>query len=222
MSTFKQLVDEVLYDAFDDAKWRTYAGRYVNDAQRKLARRATWGRTLRCGTVDAEGAVTLGTATTWARIAGVWRLEGTDVPADDLWRTVEERVKERLVVADDIGRPGGPSGPGSGYQVVQQPNGSVTLIVRAPVGEVVAVRGYRAPTMLVNDSDVCELGDDASEALISFARSRLYKREDDPDMQASCLQDYEREAKQFVVAMRPQSGARVIEGMWACSSLEGE
>jgi hypothetical protein len=94
--------------------------------------------------------------------------------------------------------------------------GSTTLLVTpVPTPSQVLVVGYRLPAPMTAGTDVCELGPDADDALLMFARAKLYLREDDKEMHDNLMQSYMDELRRFTLTTRPVAeGPRLTPGTW--------
>jgi hypothetical protein len=217
---FEELQDEVLFNTFDDSKYRVRAGRALNAGAREVASRTLWG----WATVTlspAAGVVSLGSPPSWSTIKGCWQVD----PQGNRLRRLQSAGDFSMPAAQTAWGDDPPDrvglNPEGQFFVYLDDSGEQWLKVADDV-TLVRVDGYRLPAAMVDPGDVSALGTDADEALVSFARAQLYKREDDPEMYAALMADFERELKGFAKRTRPnQSGPKLTPGMWGEGSFGG-
>lgn len=213
MSTFDQLKGEVIFNTFDGPKYLERAGAFINSAARDIARRSLWGGSEVTVAVDADGVA----QSAFGRVLAVWS-------ADTLGRP-----QDRHEYVGDAGSPGtqydafGAFGTSPSYKTVVGDGGLMTLQVSpVPAALQIVVAGNRLPTTLVDGDDVCELGPDAEDALVLFARAKLYLREDDKEMHDGLWQTYLDEVRRFTLGTRPVAeGPRLTPGTWGDGSFGG-
>lgn len=213
MSTFDQLKAEVLFNTFDGPKYLERAGVYINSAARDIARKSLWGTGEATTTTDDTGIAPLPVA----RVTAVWGIDENG------------RKQERYLFAGDAGSPGvgfsfdGDACDEPSYVTSMGNAGESTIQVSpVPASRTLAVAGARLPTLLVGPDDVCELGLDAEDALVLFARAKLYLREDDKEMHDGLMQSYADEVRRFTLTTRPVAeGPRLTPGTWADGAFGG-
>lgn len=209
MSTFDQLKAEVVFNTFDGPKYLERSGVYLNNAARDIARRSLWGGNEIAIATDDNGIAAAGSPG-FARVTAVW---GADANG---------RKQDRYEFAGDAGAPGaqydafGPAGTTPSYRTRTGDGGALTLeVIPVPAARSLVVSGSRLPALMVAGEDVCELGQDAEDALILFARAKLYLREDDKEMYDALMQSYMEELRRFTLSTRPVAeGPRVTPGTW--------
>jgi hypothetical protein len=213
MSTLADLRNEVLFNSFD-AAYGDIADRRLNQAARTIAGRVLWNKTLRPGTVATDGIVTLTDSAEFSRITGVWQATGT--LADDSWATLRDQLGDRIVSAGDGATPNGVGASDVVYVVDAGTGGAQRLrVIGAQPGSQVLVEGALIPPAMSGDDDPNPLGDEADDALVLFARAKLFLREDDPEMHASLMQEFEREMRTYGQRLRPvMDGPVQVPGMW--------
>lgn len=217
MSTLGELRNEVLFNSFD-ATYGPIADRRLNQAARTIAGRLLWNKTLRPGTVDAQGIVTLADGVEFSRISGVWTATGT--LSDDSWASLGLKLGDKIGAAGDASVPNSAPRGDVVYVVDASTDGTQRLrVIGVQAASQVVVEGSVMPPAMTDDSDVCALGDDADDALICFARAKLFLREDDPDMHATLMQEFERELRTYGQRLRPvMDGPAQVPGMWGDGS----
>jgi hypothetical protein len=217
MSTFAELKTDVIFNAFSGPKYLERAGGFINRAARDLARRSLWAPTRVTLPVAADGSAPTGTPGL-ARITAVWSTDTTG------------RVIDRYRFAGDPGLPGAQATAPLDDRLDEptyttelgNAGATVVRVIPVPAAALITVTGNRLPSPLDGDGDVCELGDDADDALVLFARAKLYLREDDPEMHAALMAEYENEARRFRLTARPVlDGPLVTPGTWGDGSFGG-
>lgn len=206
MSTFDQLKGEVVFNTFDGPKYLERAGVYVNNAARDIARRSLWGGDEQTILTDDNGIA----AAEFGRITAVWEADPNG------------KKTARYEFAGDAGTPGaqydsfGPTCTTPSYRTKTGDGGALTLeVLPVPAARSIVVAGSRLPALMAGGADVCELGQDAEDALILFARAKLYLREDDKEMHDALMQSYMDELRRFTLSTRPVAeGPRLTPGTW--------
>lgn len=181
--TYLELQAEALHDDFDPIKYRTYVKRWINDALRKIARRSN--------IPELQGLTQL------TLVAGT---AAYGLPADSL----------RVVSVFDatVGEDRGPLEETTQVDIDALPVASGTPFAFAVhAGKIVLyptpdrstyqlfVRYLRNAAELVNDTDtvVASMPDDYVDLLVTYARSRLYRAEDDQATAAALKAEFEDE-----------------------------
>lgn len=204
---FGELKTEVLFNTFDSTKYRERAGTQLNHGARDLASRVPWGYVE--VTLDVvDGAASLGAPSGFSRIVQVSAVGADGVPSP-------------LLSAGSSGAPGSPgAGSCSGYTTSMGAGGAIE--VRPPAGvDRITVKGFRLPATMEADSDVCELGPDADDALVAFARASLSLKEDDPEMRQVWLEELAEARRRFSRVANPVVAPRLTPGTWGDGSFGG-
>lgn len=199
--TFLELQDEALSDDFEATKYRTLARRFLNEAQRRIARRVrvpqlesvqTFSTTSGESTVDLDENV--------IRINGLRNTTDRD-PLDDLGTDA----------VDDLPVS---SGKPSSFAVSNQ---ELTLYPTPDRAYNLEVRYQSRPADLNDDGDVPQMGDDYADLLVTYARARLFRLEDDMEMARLYLEDFEADLARYAtdVQLKDRSRVRQIPGQFA-------
>lgn len=212
MTTFGELKAQVLFNAFD-AKYDAEAGRRLNQAARQIAGRALWNRTLQPGVVGSDGLVVL--PVEFVKVTAVWKMAPSWQPSADAWSTIHDALAQQIPSVDASGMLAGWA-QNALYSVDTTTGGAQRIrVVGLQPGDRVAVEGPQLPAPMEGDDTDSPLGEDADDALVLFARAKLYLREDDPEMHAALLGEFERELKTFVQRAAPEpEGPVQVRGMW--------
>lgn len=179
--TFRELQDAALGTSFNETKYRSYAQRFINHAQQRIARRI--------GMATAEAIATVTTAT---------GLDTYDVPADFLMLRGEEpivdqdgHVLEQVEIGDMLTVPVA-AGPPRYFAYT----GNQIRLYPVPEGEQPLTMVYRANApLLVNDDDEPVIPADYHELLVLYAKGRLWQEEDDNQAAATPLAMFEAELR---------------------------
>lgn len=217
MSTFDQLKAEVVFNTFDGTKYLERAGMYINNAQRDVARRSVWGATEMTATVTALNSQQGTAPSPVGRITGVWSAD------------MQGRKVDRYSYAGDVGSPGAQADSFSDawseptYTVTTGVGGAATIVVQpVPAALHLVVAGSLVPAELADGGQVSDLGLEADDALILFARAKLYLREDDKEMHDGLMQSYMDEVRRFTLGTRQVAeGPRLTPGTWGDGSFGG-
>lgn len=175
--TFLELQNEALHDDFDQTKYRAAAKRFLNEAQRRVARRVRVPEledTLQVDTVAGEATVEL----------------PYDVVRINSLRNTADRAPLEAVPVDDVDLSPASTGSPSVYASV----GRRLILGPTPGGAYpLEVRVQGRPVELVDDGDVPQLGDDYADLLVTYARARLFRLEDDFDAAREYMGEFERD-----------------------------
>jgi hypothetical protein len=199
--SFLDLQNQALADDFAPSKHRDNAKRFLNEAQRRVFRR------VRVPSGEQE--------TTFDTVAGTasYDLDAAVVRTNSI-RLVGDRVDLDERAIDQIDTSVASTGKPAAYAHVAgtvvlypTPDGVYTLTVRFQAG---------AATM-DDDADAPSIGCDYADLLVAYARSRLFRLEDDFEMAQAWMTDFERELNLYASdVQRPdRSGTRQVPGMFA-------
>lgn len=199
--TFLDLQDEVLHDNFSPTKYRTLAKRFINEAQRRIFRRLripAGEETLPMFT--AAGEVTLDLDEDVARVNSL------RIPAD--------RNPLTNVDIKEIDAAPAASGKPDSYAVV----GNKLFFYPTPNMEYELELRYQSrPPTLVDDDDYPALDDDYRDLLVTYARAKLFRLEDDVEMFNAWMADFETGVVRLKAdsGRRDRSRKRQVPGMFA-------
>lgn len=164
--TFLELQDAALHDDFAPAKYREFAKRYLNEALHRIY------RTTRIGDADETEAIALTAGTS------TYELPARSIRVDSLRDPATSQILTPVSIDDLDAYPASSGTPtmyalvGSDLQVYPTPTATGSLELR-----------YRLnPSDMVEDDDEPILHPDYRHLLVSYARSKLFLFEDDPQM----------------------------------------
>jgi hypothetical protein len=202
--TFLDLQDEALADDFNPSKHRANAKRFLNEAQRRIARRAR--------VPQLENSQTITTVGGSSDVA----LSDSGVRINSLRNTTDRAPLEAASIEEIDDLPAS-SGKPSLYAI----NGRTITFYPTPDGAYsLSARFQGRPTDLVEDADVPQIGDDYADLLVTYARARLFRLEDDFEMARLYMQDFETDLAAYMtdVQYADRSRKRQIPGMYAAGS----
>lgn len=199
--TFLDLQDEALSDDFEPDKYRTLTRRFLNEAQRRIARRVRvpqLEQTQTFTTVAGDGTVDLDENV--IRINSLRNTTDRD-PLDD-------------VGTDALDDFPSASGKPSSYATSGQ---ELTLYPTPDAGYNLEVRYQSRPADLDDDGDVPQMGDDYADLLVTYARARLFRLEDDMELARLWMEDFETDLAKYAtdVQLHDRSRVRQVEGMFS-------
>jgi hypothetical protein len=169
------LQDEALHDDFDPTKYRTLVKAWINDAQRRIARRID----MRVGEATQSFDTAAGTAE-YALPSDFYRL-----------RTLYENTERYLLEEADL-RDIDDAETGQGRPYLFVLNGANVLLSPTPdAAYPMRLRYWKSPPLLVGDANVPIIHEDYYDLLVSFARARLFRAEDDPEMAQQYMSEFE-------------------------------
>lgn len=152
--TFSELVNLVLSNSFSSTRYETFTKRYLNDAVTDVCRRMQIIRDMETVEYDSDGIVTQ-PARPFFLVEDVWLADGSGAVSFTARR---------------------PVGPDTDYPQVE-----IELDPVSSAGTVIII-GLRRPLLMVADDDTSGLGADLDNALVAFAKARLFEHEDDFEM----------------------------------------
>jgi hypothetical protein len=181
--TFGDLQTGALGDDFDDTKYRARVKQAINDGLDKIARNAHLGSLE----VSYSPTIVPGTAS--------YLLPTNDVRIRSVFDTLQHVPLEEVDI-EDIDLAAAKSGRPWCYA---QYGGSIIFYPTPSTAYAVTVRYMQNVTALVNDTDPVSVAipEEYGNMLISFARSRLFAWEDDPEMSAFWLAEWTRELSEL-------------------------
>ena len=199
--TFLELQNEALHDDFSQTKYRALCKRYLNEAQRRIFRRARVpeGESTHVivtvpGDPDVDEAVDL------VRMSS---LRNTTDAIPLIHRSVDELDE----LGASAGKPTHYAQVGRRLVFWPTPDAAYNLEGRTQV----------TATEMVADDDFPQLVDDYCDLLVTWARSRLYRLEDDEEMSRALKEDFEIEFGQLraEINRRRRGGRRQVPGAFA-------
>lgn len=208
MTTLNNLQDDVLFNTFDDAKYRGRSTRYLNRAVEKVARTMLYGWSQEFVDVDDDGVAAL--PSRYSIIQSVW--SASPGPTD--------AVGDLLTPGGDYSAPAGLPDWDPPYLsetvgfwfYADGPDPQILVPSHLPR---VRVDGYRLPAAMADATDDSGLPDAADDALITYARAKLYKLEDDFEAHAALMTDFARELADLASRRPRRSGPAITPGTWA-------
>lgn len=185
--TFKELQDAALGTSFDGTKYRSYAQRFINRAQQRVA------RGIGMGTMQA-----LATVTTTQGVSTY------DVPVDFIQLRGDEPILGpmnfplvQLDVGDLLSAPALMGAATSGEPRYFAYDGNQIRFFPTPDTAQAFTMVYRATApRLVNDDDEPAIPEAYHELLVLYAKGRLYQEEDDPAAGAPFMAQFEQELRE--------------------------
>lgn len=196
-------------DSFDPAKYRVRVKRWLNDAQRRLLRRLDLSTEER--TADLPVASSASTATAPAdleRLSSVVYLPPT---GDGINLTP---VPPSSLDEWDSQRPGEKGQPRM-FAFTGTPS---TLVFRPVADEagVLRIRYDALPARMSADTDTPVIHEDYHELLVTWARAKCYRDEDDVQMHDSLMVDFENELSRMRVDLQStvDDGPVQADGFW--------
>lgn len=199
--TFLQLQDEALGDDFDATKYRVLTKRWLNDALWKIARRVRIPQLQSTSTI----AVVAGTAsyalpTDLVRLVSLRNTTDADPLTDIAINAVDDLPAAR-------GKPTSFAVYGAQMLLYPTPDRVYPLELR-----------YEKDSVeMSSDSDVPQLPDAYSDALVTYARARLFRAEDDLQASSTYMGEFNQALLDVRVELhgRDRARGRQIPGMFA-------
>lgn len=203
--TFLELREEALHDDFDAAKYGERAARWINDAQQRVFRRVA----IPDGELTTTIAVTAGD-TTYDLPTGIVRLlslydAATQTPLVDTHPDLLEQLPT------STGKPHSFAFYGSDLTLYPTPQQAITLTMR-----------YRGmPDLMAADGDLPLLPDEYSDLLVTYARGRLFRAEDDIEMATFYKAEFEEGIREMASDFGARNQKRVtqVPSMWETSTV---
>lgn len=223
--TFKQQQDEVIFQRFDDLKFRPKAKRHLNEAVTEVCRRVGFFKVQEVAAYDSTGLVTF--QQPMHEINEVWEANGPTSTNPD---AVINQSKQQLApMPGDSSVPMGNSGGSAiyytatmGVPAADDRPATVLRIVPHGTSGFVAVVGRGRPAVMSGDGDFSGLGPEYDDALVVFSRARCCRDDRAYDEAAQLMSEFERAIKNASLAKHPaQDGPDLIPGMWDDGSQVG-
>lgn len=202
LSTFLDLQNEVLAHGFDPNAYRSRVQNWLNLAQTRIARSLELPDLLATQTITTvSGTGTYAVATDLVRLAGI-----TDVTSSNRTRLVPVDEGDYDAATPSTGAPLGYTRTEGGFVLYPTPDGAYTLTARY----------YKSPPVLSGDADVPAIPADYFDVMVSFALSRAYRSEDDPEQATYFWAEYQRDLAQLGSDRQYESldGPIVAPGTW--------
>lgn len=214
--TYVELQDEALFNSFDAIKMRPRIKRWLNDAVNEVCRRTGLLRLHEVAAYDSTGSVSLQT-----RFTELLSVHEADGPVTTLPDLVANQSRSKLAPLPYNSGAFSQSGYGSClYYAVQHEPSSTGPAVRLRLyphlaSGFVAVVGRGTPAPMSLDADTSGLGVEFDDLLVTFARSRSFRAEDDFEAARELMADFDRGIR-YVSLARPghRDGPQVTPGMW--------
>lgn len=190
--TFGELQTAVLRDGFDSVKFGTDVKRWLNDAQRRIARRVSFNTTLPTTiaiAVGASSASIMADPTQLERVHGVTFTPNGGDPVE-LAPVGSEAIDE--LSATDTGTP----------EVYALAGASIQFRPLADVAGSINCRVTYLPAKLVNTADVPVLHEDYHDMMVVWARAKCFRDEDDLQMHDALMAHFESEVQRLKVDMQ--------------------
>lgn len=205
--TREELRDLVIEHQFSPTKYNTFVDEMLNEAQRRIARRADlriWFTAQAITTTAGDGDSAL--PDDFARVYSLTDSEGTS----PLWAlTVPE--------FDDL--PSSSSGRPTNY-VIDRPD--IKFYPTPDAAYSLQLRYYQTPTEMTADDDEPEIPEDYQHVLVSYALARCYRRENDYRAADYHLDEYKTELGELMADLQDdtqdQTQAQQVSGMWGDES----
>lgn len=204
---FVELQNAALGDSFDSSKYRDRVKRWVNEAQRRIARRVEQDTLVVSTTVG----VTAGTsAATFADPSVLQKLESVT------W--LQGGVSLGPLTPMDLGDLDdydADYGLGAGVpDVYSKQGGAIEFRPAALVAGSLKIRYRRLPAALSGDSDQPELHEDYHDLMAMWARAKCFRDEDDKQMHDSLMADFENELARLRTDLQGSNddGPRQVRG----------
>lgn len=198
--TFLSLQDQALHDDFDAGKYREPAKRFLNEAQARIFRQ------VHLAEGDGEASVNLTPG------VGVYELPTDAIRVDSLRDPSTARTLYPASVPQfdaHVATDGTPVMFAQiGRQIHVHPTPQQAMELR--------VRFRLVPGFMVEDDDYPQVPPDYQHLLVTYARSRLFRLEDDADMAAFYWAEWLRDlAEMRGDVQRRGTRVRQVPGMWA-------
>lgn len=202
--TFSDLKTESLGNDFDSALYSTRAGQFLNEALARVSRQVRFGSEETLQTVSTvSGTATYSLAADNVRVRHVF-----NATTRNMLIPVEQHDIDDADVSS--GTPLDYSLEGGVLTLYPTPNGVFSLSVR-----------YRSALgQFSADSDTTAtvgFPDAYADVLVSYARHKLYRVEDDPEMANYWLAEFQRQLVEMRadVQLPSEDGPRQVPSMWS-------
>lgn len=200
---FLEMQDEVLNHGFDPSRYRTRVKRWLNEAQGRIA------SLLELPNLYTTYTLTTVQGTDTYPLSGVIRINGITNPTTPVELTYVDDpadVEYYNQAGAGLGEPQHYTLTSSGIRLSPVPDAAYNLILDY----------YKSPSSLTDDSQTSDISSDYHDIMISYALSRAYRSEDDPQMSQFFWAEFMRDLG-FMGADRQavvRDGPRQVPGMW--------
>lgn len=198
---FLALQNAVLIERFDPTVYRDRVKGWLNDANSKVRRR------LKLPDAELRGPlVTVAGQPMYDVPAGTLRVLGVSYPVE---AQRLEPLDLRALDVVEVGATGRPTGyvfTGTKLVFTPTPDAAYTLELDT----------ISAAPKLVADSDVPALPEEYHDVLVTYAQSRGYRSEEDFELAAAFMNDYELELQRLAIDLQNpvDDGPKQVPGMW--------
>lgn len=198
--TFLNLQDKALSDDFAAAKYRPLMKGWLNDALHRIY------RSTRMASGDQKATITLTAGT------DTYTLPATSIRVDSLRRPITGVTLSEAEV-DTIDAMPARSGVPAVYALV----GTGLILRPVPAAAGTLELRYRFnPVDMTADTDEPALPSDYRHMLVSYARSKAFRLEDDPDMANFWLGEWTRDLAELKSDLQRRSRrVRQVPSMWS-------
>lgn len=224
MTTFLQLQDEVLFNAFGE-RYRDYVKNYINEGRRAIYRRLGGGVELTVVALYTPDAALTSSAIpsgyVLERVDGVWLSTSTDTTL--IAELAAATADTRLLPMHDWTDPSAASadfhsGEPVAYALRSQP--ATAQLYLFPIADAsdthyIVIQGKWIPGDLSADGDT--FTDDVSfrPAIVAYARACAFRSEDDFDAADRWMLEYERALAALIFHQEREEGPVTVRGTWA-------
>lgn len=202
--TFKEMQDEVLNHGFPEG-YRNRVKNWLNEAQSRITRIFELPQLYKTTTIQTISGTDLYdvSGTNIIRLNGITNasspseLTFVDDPADLVYQNQ---------AGQNMGEPQYYSLEGSSIRLSPVPDTVYTL----------AVDFYGAASPLTGDTNISDIPSDYHDVMISYALSKAYRSEDDPQMSQFFYSEFQRDLQYLGADLQStvRDGPRQVPGMW--------
>jgi hypothetical protein len=205
LDDFQALYEEVLAHGFGSTRYLQYAKDKVNEGQSELSKRLrlrVWNEDTNLSATIANGGQLIPPSNMIA-LEHIW--DNTANNAQRPLLPLSSVTMERF----DRTRRGRPE-----FYTFQQEFINLTPLPDATY--TIGVRFWRTPNLLANNADVPEAPEDLREAIVSWAVSKCYRREQDFSAAQAFMADFEKAVAQGAFRQHDDAGDTPdqVAGMW--------
>ena len=202
MTQFSELQDRVLAYGFADSKYRVNVGTWLNEAQRKIAAKASM-RTFFEGIRFATSQFDVSVPDDFLRVIEV----SLSTDATD-WTPLDPIELRDFDDAPAV------NGTPTSYVIA----GTVLYLYPYPDSEVdVSFVYYRQPIDMEDDADTPEISDVYEDVMVAWALKRAYEREQDFEAAAYHQADFNEQMAELMGQLQTDTVTppKIVPGMWA-------
>lgn len=205
MATYLELQNEVLAHGFSATAYRGRIKTWLNEAQARIARRLNLREIQTTQTITtASGTATYALPANFVRVNG---LVDPDYPLELRYVPDPDDLLVRNEGGDYTGRPDRYSLNSDGLLLSPVPDAVYALTLTY----------WSRPTDMTDDDDVSSLTADYHDVMVSYALSRAYRSEDDPQMSQFFYQEFMRDMAQMATdrQFEVRDAPRQVPGTWS-------